>query len=238
MNKLQHISLLSISLALLAGCATSAIYGDARTDGSCFKSYIDERRLASELNESIPCCDSFVGMSFVPLKTDAATPYGFTKTSPAYAFPSGKSRFAAFELGPVTPRFLVLAPQLSGRTAVIEDCKDFKLSVLVGDGSEWYRAVEPVVTFLDNQKRVLVEAVGAQSADTGDYGVPVPAGARYAVIHTLPGRYGIQRYIFKTPDNISVVTPGTAGAISLRGPSRLAAVVTSTGWFTVGARDN
>jgi hypothetical protein len=208
------------------------VYGEHRTDSGCLGQYVDEARLARELLEATPCCGSLQSMTFIEPKADGATPYGMAKFSPVYNFPSGKSRFVAFALSEPKP-YILLQPQTSGRTAIVENCKDFKSAVFVGDGSEWYRAVEPVVTFLREDKTVLAEAVSAVAPERGDYRYPVPQGSKFAVVHTLPSRYGVQRRIYKEPDSVAVVMPGTVGATTLRGPSSLAAVVTGTGWFTV-----
>jgi hypothetical protein len=237
MNRANFTGLFALS-TLAVGCATNTIYGELRTDPGCRDQFVDERRLERELGQATPCCESFSEMPLSSLKADAATPHGITKLSPIFDFPSGKSRFVAFDLGQSKGRFFVVRPEVSGRTAVVDDCKDFKFAALVGEGSAWYRALEPVATFLDKERKPIATSVPAISPRTGDFRIPIPAGAQFAIIHTLPSDHGIRRRLYTSMNEANVVVPGMVGVMTLRGPNNLAAVITATGWFTVEFRDD
>ena len=227
-------SLLGLAAAaLLAGCAASSAYGDFLTDTACGHRIVDDERLQRELTQASPCCESLSTLPLTRVNADGSSPYGFSKQSAVYSFPSGKSHFVAFLLENSSGKFLTISPQISGQTTIVRDCKDFRFSAFIGDGSTWYRAIEPVVTFLDIHKKPLVQGASPMAPELGDYRVPIPVGATFAIVHTNPSIYGVQRRLRVHQNTAAVVIPGSPGALSIRGPDAVAAVVTSTGWFTV-----
>jgi hypothetical protein len=232
-HRLASRSFVSL-LLLLAGCATSSLYGDPRTDGICHERYIDEKRLSKELSEASSCCTDLGVIPYEVVVVTKETQFILQKASPVYDFPSGRSRLAAFTLAPDASGYLVVTPGTSGgRTSIAESCQDFKTSVIVGGGSERYRAIEPIVTFLGSDRKVIAAGVPAISHDTGDYRIPIPPGAKFAIVHTDPKRHGRERRLFVTPTSTPLVVPGTPGAIMITGPSSVASITTATGLFVV-----
>lgn len=225
-------------LLSLAGCATAGLYGDLRTDGACHQTYIDEKRLAQELQSARSCCTDLSVIPYEAFVVTKETQFILTKTSPVYDFPSGRSRLAAFALGPEATGYMVVSPGTSGgRTSMSATCADFKHAFTIGGGSERYRAIEPIATFLGADRQILRAGVPALSHDTGDYRIPIPDGAKFAVVHTDPNRYGRDRQIFVNPTSTAVVMPGVVpGTLFLTGPSSLSALTTATGIFVVTFR--
>jgi hypothetical protein len=230
--RVKHFGALSAFLALV-GCA-SGMYGESRT-GRCVGGYIDEQRLTAELAAAVPCCSQYSQMFFIPAVADDNHIYVIRKDSPVFLFASGKSRFVAVELPLSQNRNLFVRPWPSGRTSLATSCEDTKAALFVGEGSEWYRAIEPLVTFLDASKHELAVAVPARSSATGDYRHPIPEGARYAVIHTSPERIGVQRRI--VPKRMDQTIPLLVGALNVPTPATLAAVVTETGSVSLKYED-
>jgi hypothetical protein len=162
-------SYLALVASLLVVACAAANYGDRRTDGC--GGYIDEQRLRSELSSSTECCTDLRSIKGAAATFDGEALYGLLKTSPTFAFPAGKSRFAAFQLEPITTRkFLVVQQAPSGMTTMAESCGDHKFSALIGNGSARYRAIEPLVTFLDSNGTVLASGVPQVEA----FRVPIP----------------------------------------------------------------
>ena len=213
---------------LLVACATN--YGDRRTDDSRCSAYIDEQRLQSELSAAAECCTDLRGIKGAVATFDGEALYGLLKTSPAFSFAAGKSRFAAFQLDPSTSRkFLVVRQVPSGMTTLAVSCNDHKFSALIGNGSARYRAIEPLVTFLDANGAVL--AGGVTQVDA--FRFEIPTGSRVAVVHTAPSRYGADTCLSVAMSpierGITAQTPCGAGRVST--------MVTATGFFSVSYAD-
>jgi len=219
------------SLAL-SGCA-SAVYGDLNTNTGepCLRGYVDEKKLARELSSARPCCSSLAELDFQQVKADGATPYGFGKSAPAFDFPSGRSRYLAFQLEPGRGQFLVVKPGVAGRTSTAETCKDFKSSVYVGQGSEWYRAAQPMVTYLGPTKQMIAAAVQPLDAQRGDFRFPIPADARFAVVHVDPSHLGSRLTLHENPATVAT------GGVTLTSAGVFPTVATGTGWFSINYVD-
>jgi hypothetical protein len=213
---------------LLVACAAN--YGDRRTDDSRCSAYIDEQRLQAELGAAADCCTDLRGIKGAAATFDGEALYGLLKTSPAFSFAAGKSRFAAFQLDSSTPRkFLVVRPVPSGMTTLATSCSDHKFSALIGNGSARYRAIEPIVIFLDSSGSMLASGVTQVDA----FRVPIPAGATVAVVHTAPGRYG-------TDTCLAVAMSPIERGITAQTPcgsGRVSTMVTATGFFSVSYAD-
>ena len=212
---MSKLSLSALCLAVLMGCASES-RNPLRTD-VCFQGYVDEELLQSQLANAAPCCTGFDTMTFVPvpqplgelpttiqhsnLPTPAssaasATSYAFgsglARTSPVFAFDTGKSRFAALDLEklPFKPKRLTIIPERSGHTSRGKECAD-KLSV-PGAG-EQARYLLPRVQYLDAGKKPIGQGVSGRKTKLGISGAlafDVPAGAAYLVIYSDPAAFG------------------------------------------------
>jgi hypothetical protein len=223
----MHIPLLTICCMAIAGCA--AAYGDRRTDDVRCSAYVDERRLQTELAQAADCCTGIATLPLTTSKLDGDGLHGLIKSSPVFTFPEGKSRFAAFALDrTVRHKYLMLRAVPSGRTTLAERCDDHKDSMLVGHGSERYRAIEPLATFLDASGSIL--AAGLSPDSRNGFRISIPDNAAVLIVHTAPARYGADTCLAVTPQN---PVSSALAAQTTCGAGALAMMVTATGYFSL-----
>jgi len=153
-------------------------------------------RQGERLNASAVCCTSASEFDFVQLSPNGETQVVISERSPVYAFPTGKSYFAAFAL-PVT------------RGPAVLKIKTVRLGLLVFDSQVFC----PAFTFYDREKqstkteRAWLVYRPARWIGKGYWSsqVRIPAGAEYLAVHTAADDVG-------TSLEIEGMTPGYAYA--------------------------
>lgn len=231
MTRSTHIALMTTCCMAVAGCAVA--YGDRRTNDVRCSAYVDERRLQTELAQSADCCSGIATLPLTTTKLDDVGLHGLIKSSPVFTFAEGKSRFAAFALDKTAHhQYLVIRAIPSGRTTLAERCEAHKDSMLVGNGSERYRAIEPLATFLDASGSIV--AAGLSPASANGFRISIPDNAATVVVHTTPSRYGADKCL--TVDPQSPVSSALAAQTTC-GAGALATMVTATGYFSLQYAD-
>lgn len=160
---------LSLGLAVaLAGCANL-------TD------------IKANLQKKPPCCKSFDELTYSAIPAKDTYPIQLGDHSPVFEFDVGKSYFTALELPPASAgRQFQMYSMATGSTA-------FEVATLA-------QIFCPRVLFLDASKAVIraeeqlprydvFKGFGALRRGAGSE-ARVPEGARYAVVHSNPARYG------------------------------------------------
>lgn len=228
---------LVILCVALAGCETVPLVVstpiDKLGDLTCNRRQIDDAKLVRELATATPCCSSLSDFDFKPLEIKpvsvsnrAGATVGLFLDSPVYDFPEGRSRFLAFSL-PKT-RESVLRIDGFGSWSFAEECAFF--------GNLKPRAVFPLVTFLDADRKVIKAGLSALPSYEptwrgARFEFVIPANAAFAVIHTDPRTYGQVRSAGRRSGDVMVVSGLPAPVFLPGGPAVFASV--STGYFTI-----
>jgi len=181
------------------------------------------------LNEAPVCCSSFADMPFNPLQMDSSNTFSIDSTQGVYAFSTGRSYFAAFELprtnGPYTvsirsepmPSGFLYTFRLFAPAAILLD-KHFKVIRRINTG-----LTHPVgPSLLPPRPPSLIGKIPiTPSADQ----------ARYLVLHTTDALLG-----FSAMGLVPGMTPIPGGALPLGSPRVLSMDAWPTGRITISAR--
>lgn len=190
----------------LTGCATSDMrqLGPLVSGVNCDFFQIDEAFVLAQIRAQQTCCADVSQLPFAALEqrppsqtTSPAPTYIIPLDGPVFDFPQGKSRFLAFEL-PDANRMsqLHVRSAHSGTTG----CKR--------TSPNGFRVFVPIVTFLGEDKRVIGSGVTGRPGPRDDVSLftfRIPAGSRFAVIHSPPETYG--QVVSETPPGPTVYIP-------------------------------
>jgi len=204
-----------LAMCALGGCAATQL--GPRLTEECLRSAIDEEAVLQHLARAAPCCASVDEITFEPLQTAAQAHQGpyfvlIALESRVREFPSGRSRFAAFDMRTLAskPKSVLLIPgpaqyvNSSGATALVKSCSDPPPHMAS-------RILRPVVTYLDGSRRPLVQAIRGQHAIRGIYpgwSFDVPEGAAFLLVHTDPTSYGDRIVLEGKSDTLLLPVPG------------------------------
>lgn len=143
--------------------------------------------ITSDLDRQRPCCQTLRDLPSSAVVADAPTPIRLGAQSPVFEFDVGKSYFAALELpADSAGRMLQLYSMATGSTA-------FETRTLA-------QIFCPRVLFLDADRQAIgaseqkpvydvFKGFGALRRGAGSQ-ARIPSGARFAVVHSNPARYG------------------------------------------------
>jgi hypothetical protein len=232
----MHRLLALACLLLLTACANQPL-GEFRTD-ACFAGYVDEAKLLAQLAAAKPCCTSLDKLEFaVP---EPSKSHAITRASPVFDFPSGRSRFVAFDLAGYPSDRLHLMNQDVGLTAPVDATCAAKMASTTTEGPYGRRAFIPVVTWLDEQRQVVTAGAGGSLAVLGradaqhvGWLFERPKNGRYAVVHTDPAAHS-SVVVIDAPRFASVMpvpTPFGVALVPNFGGGQMKLVGASTGVF-------
>lgn len=217
----------------LSGCGTTNL-GPMAGGFSCGGlGTVDDSQVVRAVSMQSACCSSITELPFVameqrpPLSDHFHSPvyYEVDLSTPVFEFPEGKSPFLAFDLGaPGANSVLHYRSRMSGMTGCGEN------------PPRGQRLFEPIVTFLDEKKTVLVSGAVAKSTKftsntiSFTFSFPIPRAAKYVVIHTRPERFG--QVVMSAKDG-STLLPVAPGVFIPMGGGTVRFVSTATAWAYV-----
>jgi hypothetical protein len=176
-------------------------------------------REIGELEQKAVCCESLDQMKFVLLQPDRDTPVKLDHTSPVYAFESGKSYFAAFQL-PTNLEATDLEVKTYSSSGLRNGSSAFYPYFLLLDSQHQIRRTLPAPGFRYN-------AVGILRGQNWSIRLSFQTGDAYLVIYTSPAVF-----------DRGLITPGSGAYVGAIGSTPYFSPGSPGGYVDLGPTGN